>query len=93
MAACGLHIDTHAHLANMQVMGFSHADAATVANFHKNDPTKPLVMSECCSCETQRGEDSDQPVSRCRQRRSTFSLRRRPPYRARMHPSIMPHAA
>lgn len=23
------------------------------------EPGKPLVMSECCSCETQRGEDAD----------------------------------
>ena len=33
----------------LDVMGFSHADANTVAKFHAADPTKPLVMSECCS--------------------------------------------
>ena len=26
-----------------------------------SSPLQPLVMSECCSCETQRGEDSDLP--------------------------------
>ena len=25
---------------------------------------QPLVMSECCSCETQRGEDGDQPMNK-----------------------------
>ena len=47
----------------LDVMGFSHAAASVVAAFHAADPTKPLVMSECCSCETQRGEDADQPLN------------------------------
>jgi beta-galactosidase/beta-glucuronidase len=45
----------------LDVMGFSHASYESIANFHELEPMKPLVMSECCSCETQRGEDSDMP--------------------------------
>jgi len=43
----------------LDVMGFSHADYGTISRFHEQEPGKPLVMSECCSCETQRGEDAD----------------------------------
>ena len=25
------------------------------------EPEKPLAMTECCSCQNQRGEDADQP--------------------------------
>ena len=45
----------------LDVMGFSHASYADVLAFHQAEPQKPLVMSECCSCETQRGEDADLP--------------------------------
>ncbi len=50
-------------------MGFSHAGGDTIWNFHEQEPAKPLVMSECCSCETQRGEDED---LRAHRSRSTF---------------------
>ena len=40
--------------ASLDVMGFSHASAAAVASFHEKQPQQPLVMTECCSCETQR---------------------------------------
>lgn len=45
----------------LDVMGFSHAGSDVIQKFHEEDPTKPLVMSECCSCETQRAEDHDLP--------------------------------
>jgi len=45
----------------LDVMGFSHANYNDVLAFHEAEPQKPLVMSECCSCETQRGEDADMP--------------------------------
>lgn len=45
----------------LDLMGFSHAATGTISQFHQMEPAKPLVMSECCSCETQRGEDDDQP--------------------------------
>ncbi len=43
----------------LDVMGFSHASYGSVLAFHQQQPGKPLVMTECCSCETQRGEDAD----------------------------------
>jgi hypothetical protein len=42
-------------------MGCSHCNGGDIDNFHKARPMQPIVMSECCSCETQRGEDADQP--------------------------------
>jgi hypothetical protein len=45
--------------AILDVMGFSHAGGNTIQAFHEAEPGKPLVMTECCSCETQRGEDAD----------------------------------
>jgi hypothetical protein len=41
------------------VMGMSHQSASTLATFHEVEPFKPLVMTECCSCATQRSEDAD----------------------------------
>lgn len=45
----------------LDVMGMSHASSAKVALFHEMEPDKPLAMTECCSCQNQRGEDADQP--------------------------------
>lgn len=45
----------------MDVMGMSHASAQKVGAFHQAEPDKPLAMTECCSCQNQRGEDADQP--------------------------------
>jgi hypothetical protein len=42
-------------------MGCSHCNSGDIDSFHKSRPQQPIVMSECCSCETQRGEDADQP--------------------------------
>lgn len=47
----------------LDVFGMSHQSTATLNTFHATMPYKPLVMSECCSCETQRGEDADLPRS------------------------------
>ena len=45
-------------LANeTDVIGFSHAPLSTVAAFHEQHPTRPMFMSECCSCNSQRGEN------------------------------------
>ena len=52
--------------ALLDVMGMSHQPPAVVTAFHVAEPFKPLVMSECCSCETQRGEDADQPLNASR---------------------------
>lgn len=43
----------------LDVMGLSHAGSNTIDAFHNAEPDKPLVATECCSCETQRGEDGD----------------------------------
>ena len=45
----------------LDVMGFSHSNANNIANFHAKVPTQPVAATECCSCESQRGEDADQP--------------------------------
>ena len=45
----------------IDIMGMSHASSSSVFAFHEREPQKPLMMSECCSCETQRGEDEDMP--------------------------------
>jgi len=38
----------------IDVQGFSHAPSATFDAAHAKNPTQPLVLSECCSCSTQR---------------------------------------
>ena len=38
----------------IDVQGFSHAPASKFAQAHQTNPTQPLVLSECCSCTTQR---------------------------------------
>lgn len=39
------------------VQGFSHSGFGTISSFHRKYPEKPLFESECCSCNTQRGEN------------------------------------
>ena len=34
----------------LDVMGMSHANLNEVEAFHRVEPDKPLVMTECCSC-------------------------------------------
>ena len=41
------------------VMGMSHQGLAQLDIWHAAEPAKLVVMTECCSCETQRGEDAD----------------------------------
>ena len=43
----------------LDVQGFSHVDSTAFEQYHARWPGKPLVASECCSCETQRGEADD----------------------------------
>ena len=41
----------------IDVQGFSHQIGKEFDSFHQLMPQKPLIGSECCSCQTQRGED------------------------------------
>ena len=43
----------------LDVMGMSHQTSAVLDRWHEEEPDKLVVMTECCSCETQRGEDAD----------------------------------
>jgi hypothetical protein len=45
----------------MDVMGMSHQSAAVLEAFHAATPFKAVAMTECCSCETERAADADQP--------------------------------
>ncbi len=47
----------------LDVQGFSHVSSAVFEAYHARWPAKPLVASECCSCETQRGEADDIPYN------------------------------
>jgi len=40
--------------AVVDVQGFSHANSTHFMTAHAAHPTQPLVLSECCSCQTQR---------------------------------------
>ena len=42
----------------IDVQGFSHAPAAKFTAAHAANPSQPLVLSECCSCSTQRSPRS-----------------------------------
>jgi len=48
----------------LDVQGFSHVSDSDFATYHQRWPAKPLVGSECCSCETQRGEADDLPYNK-----------------------------
>lgn len=43
----------------LEVMGMSHQRSDKLTAWHAARPDKLVVMTECCSCETQRGEDAD----------------------------------
>ena len=45
----------------LDIQGFSHQSDSAFLDFHIKYPEKPLVATECCSCESQRGEDADLP--------------------------------
>lgn len=38
----------------IDIQGFSHSPDAKFKTVHASNPKQPLVLSECCSCETQR---------------------------------------
>ena len=43
---------------SLDVQGFSHKSNSTFFDFHKSNPNKPSVLSECCSCSSQRDSRS-----------------------------------
>eukprot|EP00051_Salpingoeca_urceolata_P004109 m.62678 g.62678 ORF g.62678 m.62678 type:complete len:996 (-) comp13376_c0_seq3:134-3121(-) len=53
------HLGTNASTFYLDVQGFSHKSGDTFDSFHKANPHKPMIASECCSCLSQRGVDSD----------------------------------
>jgi len=48
----------------LDVQGFSHKDSQYFENFHKQNPDVPLVLSECCSCTSQRS-DTERNLPTC----------------------------
>ena len=42
----------------LDVQGGSHANNQTMSKFHSKFPSQPLVLSECCSCMSQRTSDN-----------------------------------
>ena len=42
----------------IDVQGFSHQHGTAFDQCHQKFPQQPLIGSECCSCNTQRGEDA-----------------------------------
>eukprot|EP00937_MAST-01D_sp_MAST-1D-sp2_P002603 g2603.t1 len=46
-------------MMSLDVQGMSHKHGDVMDRFHKNNPSKPIVSSECCSCLSQRGVDAD----------------------------------
>lgn len=46
-------------MLSLDVQGMSHKNGGVMDMFHKNNPNKPIVSSECCSCLSQRGVDAD----------------------------------
>jgi len=50
----------------IDVQGHSHSGNATFQSFHKKNPSVPQVLSECCSCTTQRaGGKNDRKLATC----------------------------
>lgn len=45
----------------IDVQGFSHRGRDQFMHAHHDMPRKPLYASECCSCNTMRGEDTSTP--------------------------------
>ena len=43
--------------ASLDVQGFSHQSRRVMDTYHASFPAKPEFASECCSCNSQRGED------------------------------------
>ena len=53
------HHGTELSTSALDVQGFSHKHTDDFVTFHKLNPTKPMVASECCSCMSQRNIDFD----------------------------------
>lgn len=57
----------------IDIQGLSHESRNQLDKCHETMPTKPVIMSECCSCNTMRDEDvgcetqTDNPHKRCDQ--------------------------
>ena len=69
--------DTVKYLSSqLDVEGFSHGriSGPGAAAVHAANPTKPVISSECCSCQTQRGEDCTRhtPTARAPCRHASF---------------------
>lgn len=43
----------------LDIQGFSHKHPSDFKQFHEENPTKPMLATECCSCMSQRGVDQD----------------------------------
>ena len=46
----------------LDVQGFYRPAAPGIDTYHKKFPAKPSIVSECCLCESQRGEDISYPM-------------------------------
>ncbi|EDQ90237.1 uncharacterized protein MONBRDRAFT_36654 [Monosiga brevicollis MX1] len=51
--------------AALDVQGFSHSKNNTFIQWHAEYPTEPTVLSECCSCTSQRNPAEDRLISSC----------------------------
>ena len=66
----------------LDVLGLSHASGLNFDAIHKLFPAKPIIGSECCSCQSQRGEDDRSPKAfggfnaNCIQAQTAFQLSR-----------------
>ena len=46
-------------VCNLLLQGFSHKSGSVFDTFHSAHPTQPMMATECCSCMSQRGVDTD----------------------------------
>ena len=55
-----------AYITGVDVQGFSHSSSGKLESFHAENPTVPIVLSECCSCTSHRLPVSDRaPADSC----------------------------
>lgn len=57
----------------IDVQGFSHRPGSVFDSYHQSNPHKAVFASECCSCETERGEDVSNPKGTPPVRNSNFN--------------------
>lgn len=53
------------YTAGIDVQGFSHSSENVIDEFHQNHPTFPTVLSECCSCKSQRLNEGGRTEASC----------------------------